>query len=263
MVIKKNIKIKIFCKQKRPLVCLTAYNKHMATIVDPFCDLVLVGDSLAMVLYGETSTNNISLQTMVEHGKSVVKGCSKSIVIVDMPKGTYEASAKLALKNAKKVLKETGCDGVKLEGGVKISNSIKLLVKNKIAVMGHIGLMPQQVKDPKDYKVKGRSLEESKLIINDLKAVEKAGAFSVVIEAVTEKLANNLTKLSKIKTIGIGASKKCDGQILVTEDLLGFFSKNAKFVKKYADISGFISKAIKKFKSDVIKRKFPSKKNVY
>jgi len=235
----------------------------MATIVDPFCDLVLVGDSLAMVLYGETSTNNISLQTMIEHGKSVVKGCSKSIVIVDMPKGTYEASAKLALKNAKKVLKETGCDGVKLEGGVKISNSIKLLVKNKIAVMGHIGLMPQQVKDPKDYKVKGRSLEESKLIINDLKAVEKAGAFSVVIEAVTEKLANNLTKLSKIKTIGIGASKKCDGQILVTEDLLGFFSKNAKFVKKYADISGFISKAIKKFKSDVIKRKFPSKKNVY
>ena len=263
MVIKKNNKIKIFCKQRRPLVCLTAYNKHMATIVDPFCDLVLVGDSLAMVLYGETSTNNISLQTMIEHGKSVVKGCSKSIVIVDMPKGTYEASAKLALKNAKKVLKETGCDGVKLEGGVKISNSIKLLVKNKIAVMGHIGLMPQQVKDPKNYKVKGRSLEESKLIINDLKAVEKAGAFSVVIEAVTEKLANNLTKLSKIKTIGIGASKKCDGQILVTEDLLGFFSKNAKFVKKYADISGFISKAIKKFKSDVIKRKFPSKKNVY
>ena len=129
--------------------------------------------------------------------------------------------------------------------------------------MGHIGLMPQQVKHPKDYKVKGRSLEEQELIINDLKAVEKAGAFSVVIEAVTEKLANKLTKFSKIKTIGIGASKKCDGQILVTEDLLGFFSKNAKLVKKYADINSFISKAIKKFKSDVIKRKFPSKKNVY
>ena len=263
MGIKKNNKIKIFCKQKRPLVCLTAYNKHMATIVDPFCDLVLVGDSLAMVLYGETSTNNISLQTMIEHGKSVVRGCSKSIVIVDMPKGTYEALPKVALKNAKKILKETGCDGVKLEGGVKISDTIKLLVKNKIPVMGHVGLMPQQVKHPKDYKVKGRSLEEQKLVINDLKAVEKAGAFSVVIEAVTEKLANKLTKLSKIKTIGIGASKKCDGQILVTEDLLGFFSKNAKFVKKYADINGFISKAIKRFKSDVIKRKFPSKKNVY
>jgi len=263
MGIKKNNKIKIFCKQKRPLVCLTAYNKHMATIVDPFCDLVLVGDSLAMVLYGETSTNNVSLQTMIEHGKSVVKGCSKSIVIVDMPKGTYEALPKVALKNAKKILKETGCDGVKLEGGVKISDTIKLLVKNKIPVMGHIGLMPQQVKHPKNYKVKGRSLDEQELVVNDLKAVEKAGAFSVVIEAVTEKLANKLTKLSKIKTIGIGASKKCDGQILVTEDLLGFFSKNAKFVKKYADISGFISKAIKKFKSDVIKRKFPSKKNVY
>ena len=263
MGIKKNNKIKIYCKQKRPLVCLTAYNKHMATILDPFCDLLLVGDSLAMVLYGETSTNNVSLQIMIEHGKSVVKGCSKSIIIVDMPKGTYEASAIVALKNAKKILKETGCDGVKLEGGVKISHTIKLLVKNKIPVMGHIGLMPQQVKHPKNYKVKGRSLDEQELIINDLKAVEKAGAFSVVIEAVTEKLANKLTKLSKIKTIGIGASKKCDGQILVTEDLLGFFSKNAKFVKKYADINGFISKAIKKFKSDVIKRKFPSKKNVY
>ena len=263
MGIKKDNKIKIFCKQKRPLVCLTAYNKHMATIVDPFCDLVLVGDSLAMVLYGETSTNNVSLQTMIEHGKSVVKGCAKSIVIVDMPKGTYESLPKVALKNAKKILKETGCDGVKLEGGVKISDTIKLLIKNKIPVMGHIGLMPQQVKHPKDYKVKGRSLEEQELIINDLKAVEKAGAFSVVIEAVTEKLANKLTKLSKIKTIGIGASKKCDGQILVTEDLLGFFNKNAKFVKKYADINSFISKAIKRFKSDVIKRKFPSKKNVY
>jgi 3-methyl-2-oxobutanoate hydroxymethyltransferase len=200
---------------------------------------------------------------MIEHGKSVVKGCAKSIVIVDMPKGTYESLPKVALKNAKKILKETGCDGVKLEGGVKISDTIKLLIKNKIPVMGHIGLMPQQVKHPKDYKVKGRSLEEQKLVINDLKAVEKAGAFSVVIEAVTEKLANKLTKLSKIKTIGIGASKKCDGQILVTEDLLGFFNKNAKFVKKYADINSFISKAIKRFKSDVIKRKFPSKKNVY
>ena len=263
MGIKKKNKIKIFCKQKRPLVCLTAYNKNMTTILDPFCDLLLVGDSLAMVLYGETNTNNVSLQTMIEHGKSVVKGCTKSIVIVDMPEGTYEASAKVALKNAKKILKETGCDGVKLEGGVKISHTIKLLVKNKIPVMGHIGLMPQQVKHPKDYKVKGRSLEEQVLIINDLKAVEKAGAFSVVIEAVTEKLANKLTKFSKIKTIGIGASKKCDGQILVTEDLLGFFNKNAKFVKKYADINSFISKAIKKFKSDVIKRKFPSKKNVY
>jgi len=263
MGIKNNNKIKIFCKQKRPLVCLTAYNKHMATIVDPFCDLLLVGDSLAMVLYGETNTSNVSLQTMIEHGKSVVRGCSKSIVIVDMPKGTYEASAKVALKNAKKILKETGCDGVKLEGGVKISHSIKLLVKNKIPVMAHIGLMPQQAKHSKDYKVKGRSLEEQELIISDLNAVEKSGAFSVVIEAVTEKLANKLTKLSKIKTIGIGASKKCDGQILVTEDLLGFFSKNAKFVRKYADINGFISKAIKKFKSDVISRKFPSKKNIY
>jgi 3-methyl-2-oxobutanoate hydroxymethyltransferase len=258
-----NKKIDQFCNIKRPLVCLTAYTKYMASIIDPFCDLILVGDSLSMVLYGEASTSKVSLQTMVNHGKAVRKGSKNNLVVVDMPKGTYEHSSKIALKNAKKIIKDTNCDAVKLEGGVKILKTIQKLVQNKIPVMGHIGLLPQAVSKSTDYRVKGRILLEEKEIINDLMAVEDGGAFSVVIEAVTEKLANKLTKMSKIKTIGIGASNKCDGQILVTEDLLGFFSKNAKFVKRYANINAFISKAIQKYKTDVLHRKFPTKKNIY
>jgi 3-methyl-2-oxobutanoate hydroxymethyltransferase len=258
-----NKKIDNFCNTKRPLVCLTAYTKYMASIIDPFCDLILVGDSLSMVLYGEKNTSKVSLQTMINHGKAVRKGSENNLVVMDMPKGTYELSSKVALKNAKKIIKETGCDAVKLEGGVKVLKSIKKLVKNKIPVMGHIGLLPQGVSKLKDYRVKGRTLVEEKKIINELKAVQEGGAFSVVIEAVTEKLANKLIQISKIKTIGIGASNKCDGQVLVTEDLLGFFNKNPKFVKKYANINAFISKAIQKFKTDVINRKFPTKKNIY
>jgi len=235
----------------------------MASIIDPFCDLILVGDSLSMVLYGESSTSEVSLQTMINHGKAVRKGSKKNLVVVDMPKGTYEFSCKIALKNAKKIIKETGCDAVKLEGGIKILKTIKTLVENKILVMGHIGLLPQSVSKSKEYRVKGRTFMEEKKIISDLNAVQEGGAFSVVIEAVTEKLANKLNKISKIKTIGIGASNKCDGQILVTEDLLGFFNKNAKFVKKYANINAFITKAIQKFKTDVVSGKFPTKENIY
>ena len=258
-----NKKIIRFCKTKRPLVCLTAYTKYMTSIIDPFCDLILVGDSVSMVLYGERNTSNVTLQTMINHGKAVRKGSEKNLIVVDMPKGTYELSYKIALKNAKKIIKDTGCDAVKLEGGVKIFETIKKLVKNKISVMGHIGLQPQTVSKFKDYRVKGRTPLEEKKIINDLIAVQDAGAFSVVIEAVTTQLANKLNRISKIKTIGIGASSECDGQILVTEDLLGFFNKNAKFVKKYAKINVFISKAIQKFKTDVVNRKFPTKKNIY
>ena len=258
-----NKKIDNFCNTKRPLVCLTAYTRYMASIIDPFCDLILVGDSLSMVIYGDKNTSKVSLQTMINHGRAVRKGSKNNLVVIDMPKGTYELSSKMALKNAKKIIKETHCDAVKLEGGVKVIKSIKKLVENKIPVMGHIGLLPQEVSKAKDYRVKGRKLSEEKKIINDLKAVQEGGAFSVVIEAVTEKLANKLNKISKIKTIGIGASNKCNGQVLVTEDLLGFFNKNPKFVRKYANINVFISRAIQKFKTDVISRKFPTKKNIY
>lgn len=256
-------KITKFCNTKRPLVCLTAYTRYMAEILDDHCDLILVGDSLSMVIYGNDFTKNVTLQTMINHGKAVRQSVKKSVLVVDMPKGTYEKSAKLALKNAKKIIRETNCDAVKVEGGLKIKNVIKTLVKNGIPVMGHIGLMPQQVNKLSDYKVRGRSEKEETSIINDLVAVQESGAFSVVIEAVPRVLADKLCKISNIKTIGIGASKKCDGQVLVTEDLLGYFTKTAKFVKQYDNIRSRILKSIHKFKSDIIKRKFPTEKNIY
>lgn len=263
MGIESKKKITKFCNIKRPLVCLTAYTRYMAEILDGHCDLILVGDSLSMVIYGNHFTKNVSLQTMINHGKAVGQAVKKSVLVIDMPKGTYEKSPKLALKNAKKIIRETNCDAVKIEGGLKIKNIIKSLVKNRIPVMGHIGLMPQQANKLSDYTVKGRSKKEEKSIINDLIAVQESGAFSVVIESVPRALADKLCKFSTIKTIGIGASKQCDGQVLVTEDLLGYFNKTAKFVKQYDNIRGRILKSVQKFKSDIIKRKFPTKKNIY
>ena len=258
-----NKKIKQFCNSKRPLVCLTAYTKYMGETVDQHCDLVLVGDSVGMVLYGAENTREVTLDTMINHGKAVRKGVKKSILVIDMPKGTYEKSADIALKNAKKIFKKTKCDAVKLEGGVSISKVIKKLVKNNIPVMAHIGLMPQKVKKKENFRVKGRNIKEEKSIIKDLNAVENSGAFSVVIESVTEKIANKLCKLSQIKTIGIGASINCDGQILVTEDLLGFFNKIPKFVKKYGNFKKKFTDSVKKYSIDVINKKFPTKKNIY
>ena len=263
MGVKKNRKIQKFIKTRRPLVCLTAYTKYMAEIIDSYCDLILVGDSISMVLYGNENTSLVSLQTMINHGKAVRKGVSKSLLVVDMPKGSYEKSTKHALKNAKKIMNDTKCDAIKIEGGTKVKNIIKILVRNNIPVMGHIGLMPQQVYHLKDYRVKGKSSEEEQIIIDDLLAVQESGAFSVVIEAVPKTLADKLCKMSKIKTIGIGASNKCDGQILVTEDMLGFFDKNPKFVKKYAFLKNLLAKSVQNYKSDVISRKFPTKKNLY
>ena len=259
----KNPKIDLFCKSKKKLVCLTAYTTYMAEIIDQYCDLVLVGDSLSMVLYGDKNTTKLSLRTMIQHGKAVRKGIKKSVLVVDMPKNTYEKSSVVAIKNAKKIMKETNCDAIKIEGGVKIAKTIKSLVKNNIPVMGHIGLLPQQVTKSSDYRIKGKTKIEENIVINDLLAVQKNGAFSVVIEGVTEKLAIKLCKLAKIKTIGIGASKKCDGQVLVTEDMLGIFDKTAKFVKKYNDLKKIISSSVKKYSSDIVNHKFPTKNNVY
>ena len=235
----------------------------MAEIIDQYCDLVLVGDSLSMVLYGDKNTTKLSLRTMIQHGKAVRKGIKKSVLVVDMPKNTYEKSSVVAIKNAKKIMKETNCDAIKIEGGVKIAKTIKSLVKNNIPVMGHIGLLPQQVTKSSDYRIKGKTKIEENIVINDLLAVQKNGAFSVVIEGVTEKLAIKLCKLAKIKTIGIGASKKCDGQVLVTEDMLGIFDKTAKFVKKYNNLKKIISSSVKKYSSDIVNHKFPTKNNVY
>ena len=259
----KNPKIVSFCKSKKKLVCLTAYTTYMAEIIDQYCDLVLVGDSLSMVLYGDKNTTKLSLRTMIQHGKAVRKGIKKSVLVVDMPKNTYEKSSVVAIKNAKKIMKETNCDAIKIEGGVKIAKTIKLLVENNIPVMGHVGLLPQQVTKSSDYRIKGKTKIEENIVINDLLAVQKNGAFSVVIEGVTEKLAIKLCKLAKIKTIGIGASKKCDGQVLVTEDMLGIFDKTAKFVKKYNNLKKIISSSVKKYSSDIVNHKFPTKNNVY
>ena len=259
----KNQKIDLFCKSKKKLVCLTAYTTYMAEIIDKYCDLVLVGDSLSMVLYGDKNTSHLSLSTMIRHGKAVQKGIQKSVLVVDMPKNTYEKSPEIALKNARKIMVETKCDAVKMEGGVTIAKTIKKLVNNNIPVMGHIGLLPQQVTKSSDYRIKGKSKIEEKIVINDLLAVQKNGAFSVVIEGVTEKLAIKLCKIAKIKTIGIGATKKCDGQVLVTEDMLGIFEKTAKFVKKYNNLKKIISNSVKKYSSDIINLKFPTKNNIY
>jgi 3-methyl-2-oxobutanoate hydroxymethyltransferase len=259
----KNQKIDLFCKSKKKLVCLTAYTTYMAEIIDKYCDLVLVGDSLSMVLYGDKNTSHISLSTMIRHGKAVQKGIQKSVLVVDMPKNTYEKSPEIALKNARKIMIETKCDAVKMEGGVAIAKTIKKLVNNNIPVMGHIGLLPQQVTKSSDYRIKGKSKIEEIIVINDLLAIQKNGAFSVVIEGVTEKLALKLCKIAKIKTIGIGATKKCDGQVLVTEDMLGIFEKTAKFVKKYNNLKKIISNSVKKYSSDIINLKFPTKNNIY
>jgi len=259
----KNQKIDLFCKSKKKLVCLTAYTTYMAEIVDKYCDLVLVGDSLSMVLYGDKNTSHLSLSTMIRHGKAVRKGIQKSVLVVDMPKNTYEKSPHIALKNAQKIIRETKCDAVKMEGGVAIARTIKKLVNNNIPVMGHIGLLPQQVTKSSEYRIKGKTKIEENIVIKDLLAVQKNGAFSVVIEGVTEKLAIKLCKLAKIKTIGIGASSKCSGQVLVTEDMLGIFDKTAKFVKKYNNLRKTISNSVKKYSSDIVNHKFPTKKNTY
>jgi len=261
-MIKNNLLLKKISKHK-PLVCLTANNTYTAEIIDEFCDIVLVGDSLGMVVYGEKTTKKVNLEMMINHSRAVRKGIKKSILVVDMPKGTYENSPSIALKNAKKIIKFTGCDALKLEGASKIIKTIKMLVKNKIPVMSHIGLQPQNISTPKQYKVLGRSYKEEKKIIDDLKTVEKAGSFSVVLESVTENLAIKINKISKIPVIGIGASNKCDGQILVTEDLLGLLDRSPKFAKNYENLRSKIRKAVKKYCTDVINRNFPSKNNIY
>jgi len=248
--------------QKKPIVCLTAYNKFSAELADNYCDLILVGDSLGMAYYGDTSTRSVTMQDIIRHAKSVRKGIKKSIMVVDMPYGSYK-NKNLALRNAKKIIKQTGCDAVKLEGGYEIKDIIKNLVKNKINVMGHIGLLPQRIRKKSDYKVKGNKKNDKTKITKDLHAITNAGVFSIVLEAVKVEMANEIVNLRKVPIIGIGASKNCDGQILVLEDLLGYFDKVPKFVKKYMNFQNEAKKSIKKYSNDVRKKYFPTKKNIY
>ena len=256
------IKIKklIAKKNKSKIVCLTAYSKNVASILDNHCDIILVGDSLGSVLYNFKSTRNVSLDMMIEHSKSVRMGVKKSLMIVDMPHNTYRNNAE-ALKNAKKIISKTKCDAVKLEGGSKVINIIRHLIKNKIQVQGHLGLLPQSQKGK--FQVKGKKMSEQLKILNDAKLLEKAGVFSIVLECIKTQLAKKITDELKIPTIGIGASSYCDGQVLVTDDLIGLNQINARFVKKYSNVTKQINSAIIKYKNDVKRKKFPQKKHSY
>ena len=248
--------------KKKPIICLTSYNKFFAEIADQYCDIVLVGDSLGMAYYGDSSTRSVSLNDMIRHARSVRSGVKKALMVVDMPYGTCK-NPLLAKKNALRIIKETKCDAVKLEGGKEIKQIIKCLIKNKINVMGHIGLLPQKVQSKKNYKIKGINSAEKNQILNDLKNIQETGVFAIVLEAVTNETAKEVMKLSKVPIIGIGASQKCDGQILVLEDMLGMFKKVPKFVKKYSNLRGYIKKAVKEYAKDIKNEKFPTKNNIY
>tara|TARA_B100001123_G_C15291890_1_gene1017761 strand:+ start:305 stop:1087 length:783 start_codon:yes stop_codon:yes gene_type:complete len=246
-------------KGKEPIVCLTAYSKPLTEILDKYCDIILVGDSVGMTLYGMNNTKQVSIDTMMLHGKTVKKFAQKSLVVFDMPYKTY-TNKYTAYKNAKKILKITKCDALKLEGGKEKINIIKYLIKKKIPIMGHIGLLPQS---SSSFKLQGKKLLQKKKILEDAIALSNSGVFAIVIECVVEDLAKKITNNVLVPTIGIGASKHCDGQILVIDDLVGLNSFYPKFVKKYSNIKKNIEKAVRNYCYEVKKRKFPSNKHVY
>ena len=256
---KKKISKIIKSKSKKKLVCLTAYSKPISKILDHYCDIVLVGDSVATALYGMENTKSISMQTMINHAISVKKSIKKSLLVFDMPYKTYK-NTKEALDNAKKIIQTIKCDAVKIESNGKNFNIVRSLVEAKIPVMGHIGYTPQF---KKKFKTQGSKKDEEKKLIKEAEMIERAGAFSIVLECIEKKAAKTITKKINIPTIGIGSSNSCDGQILVTDDLLGLSGFYPKFVKKYANLRSIIESAVRKFKKDVKNKKFPTKNNEY
>ena len=257
-----NSKIKkiIDKKNKNKIVCLTAYSKNIAEIIDNHTDIILVGDSVGSVVYNYNTTRKVDLKMMIEHTKSVRMGTKKSLLAIDLPYNTYRNS-KEALKNAKLILKKTECDGLKLEGGNKIIKIIKHLIKNRIPIMGHLGLLPQSEKGK--FRSKGKKLAERNRILKEAKILESSGVFSIVLECVEKSLAKDITSSVKIPTIGIGSSINCDGQVLVTDDLLGLNPINLKFLKKYSNLRKVINTAVSNYKKEVKKNKFPTKKYSY
>ena len=247
-------------KNKSKIICLTAYSKNVAEAIDPYTDIVLIGDSLGSVLYNYKTTRNVTLHTMIEHSKSARQGIKKSLMVVDMPYKTYQ-SKNDALRNAKKIVKQTKCDAIKLEGGYSVSKVIGHLVKNKIPVMGHLGILPQSVKGK--FKFKGKKIKERNKIFNDAKLLQDKGVFSIVLECVETTLAKQITKSLKIPTIGIGSSHHCDGQVLVLDDLIGLNETKIKFVKKFGNIKKNIRETVYKFKREVLSKKYPTKKHSY
>lgn len=246
-------------KDERKIVCLTAYTASMASRLDKHCDLLLVGDSLAMVVYGEETTNTATIDMMIRHGKAVAKSAEQAVIVVDMPAGSYESSANWATDNAHQIMQQTGADAIKLEGGEDMAPHIEAIIRSGIPVLGHIGLLPQQVNSPDEYRVTGRDSIEEEQLVSDLKALEEAGCFGVVVECVVEPVARRLADISTVPVIGIGASPACHGQILVTDDLLGLYDKfTPKFVRKYGALSEPIEEAVAAYRRDVIDGAFPS-----
>jgi 3-methyl-2-oxobutanoate hydroxymethyltransferase len=246
-----------------PIVALTAYHAHTARIIDPYVDFLLVGDSLGMVMHGYETTVPVPLELMIMHAQAVVRGSTRALVVVDMPFGSYEESPAIAFRNAARVLKETGCGAIKLEGGVQMAETIRYLTERGIPVMSHIGMTPQAINTIGSFRPRGRFRSEWAAFQADAKAVAEAGAFAVVLEALAELLAARITKEVAIPTIGIGASAECDGQILVLEDMLGLSPRVPKFVKEYAQIGAGIEAAVKAFATEVRSRAFPSADYTY
>jgi 3-methyl-2-oxobutanoate hydroxymethyltransferase len=246
-----------------PIVALTAYHAHTARIIDPYVDMLLVGDSLGMVMHGYETTVPVPLELMIMHAQAVVRGSSRSLVVVDMPFGSYEESPSEAFRNAARVMKETGCGAIKIEGGAHMAETIRYLTDRGIPVMSHIGMTPQAVNTIGSFKPRGRFRSEWAAFEEDARAVAEAGAFAIVLEALAELLAARITKQISIPTIGIGASAECDGQILVLEDMLGLSPRVPRFVKEYAQIGEAIETAVKAYANEVRGRQFPSDAYTY
>ncbi|MFC7379769.1 3-methyl-2-oxobutanoate hydroxymethyltransferase [Brevundimonas sp. GCM10030266] len=250
-------------KGGEPLVCLTAYDAPTAEILDAHCDLLLVGDSVGMAVHGLPNTVGVTLEMMILHGQAVMRGSKRAMVVIDMPFGTYEGAKEVAYENCARVMKETGAQGVKLESGPTVAETIAYLVQRGIPVMGHVGLRPQAVLTDGAFKAKGRTEEERLRVIAEAEATADAGAFAVVIEGVAEGLAREITEAIDKPTVGIGASAACDGQILVVHDMLGMFDWTPKFVRRYADLRGEMDRAIASYAADVRSRRFPAEVETY
>jgi 3-methyl-2-oxobutanoate hydroxymethyltransferase len=246
-----------------PIVALTAYHAHTARLLDAYVDMILVGDSLGMVMHGLETTVPVTLDMMILQGRAVMRGSRRALVVVDMPFGSYEESPQQAFRSAARVLKETHCGAIKLEGGVHMAATIRFLVERGVPVIGHVGLTPQSIHALGSFRARGRDEKEWGPFLDDARAVADAGAFALVIEAVAEPLARKITAEVSSPTIGIGASPACDGQILVLEDMLGLSPKVPKFVKRYGDLAGGIESAIKAYAEEVKSRRFPGPEHVY
>lgn len=247
----------------KPLVMLTAYTVRMAQLLDPHCDMLLVGDSLGQVIYGLPSTVPVTLQMMAAHGAAVVRGSYHAVVVIDMPFGSYEASPQQAFESAAYLMKETGAAAVKLEGGAAMAPTVAFLSERGIPVVGHVGLTPQAVNALGGYGARGRSEAEAQKIVSDAQAIAAAGAFAVVIEGVVEPIAQAITRSIAVPTIGIGASADCDGQVLVAEDMLGLFERTPRFVKRYGDLAGYVSERVETYAAEVRARTFPTAEQTY